>query len=51
MAGETGNTKDIRRRRRSGQDSLNALEVGDDMQSSVLSSTSSTPAMPVIVNC
>jgi len=43
-----GNTKDIRLR---GRDSLNDLEVGDAMQSSVPSSVSSALAMPVIVNC
>jgi len=43
-----GSAKDIRR---CGRDSRNALEVGDAKQSSVLSLISSTPAMPVIVNC
>jgi len=44
----TGSGKDIRRR---GRDSENALDVGDAMQSSMLSLISSAPAMPVIVNC
>jgi len=37
----TGSAKDIRRRRR---DSLNALEAGDTVRSSVLSLISSAPA-------